>query len=196
MKTGNKNQAILLSVVAVGAIAFLAHQLMPAKFIPLGSVAAAPRAASTPSADLSKLPLTLLGNPYSHPKLATLPTITAAAPISDIDKNVPFDPFAGPLAKASIVTWGSGSNTADSAGEDRQKPQGPQIRVAAVIAVGEPEAMLEVNGKEATPFSVGDLIASNARLVQVSDASVKVRINGIVHEIAMGATYGLKENKE
>jgi hypothetical protein len=196
MKTGNKSQAVLLSVIAVGAIAFLAHQVMPAKLVSLGLVSTAPTVASTPPSDQVKLPLTLVGNPFSHPKLATKPAVVATTPTVDIDKNLPFDPFSGPLGRPSNDAGASGSNTADSAGKDRQKPQEPQIRLAAVIAVGAAEAMLEVNGKDAQAFSVGDLVTANTRLVSVRDAIVAVRINGVVHEIAMGETYGSKENKQ
>ena len=71
MKTGNKNQAVMLSVVAVGAIAFLVIELMPAKMRPSLAQILPTAGKTEPSIVVTNdLPLTLVGDPFSHPKLA------------------------------------------------------------------------------------------------------------------------------
>ena len=66
MKTGNKNQAMALSVVAVLAVGFLVYQLLPAKSKP-SFVARAPEVslAGRPG-KVDDMSLVVLGNPFSH----------------------------------------------------------------------------------------------------------------------------------
>ena len=189
MKTGNRNQAVILSVVALGAIAFLVIQLLPAKIRPtLGGSISQPVAGAPVSTDYA---LTLVGDPFSHPKLAIKPVAISSKSVpSDIDKSghIPVQPGA----PDGVVTPVSGSNPADIAGGHRQKPQGPVITVVAVVHAGTPVAMLEVAGKEARSFKEGDLLAPNARLISIGDNSVIVLVNGEVFDISTGDTYGSK----
>jgi len=196
MKTGNKKQAILLSVVAVGAIFFLGHQLMPSKLAAIGLASSAPAPATIKIDSGSDLPFALVGNPFSHPKLAVKPVAASQAqlPFSDIDKSGVFHPLASDLPATGSYTRDSGSTPEGNAGEDRQKDQAsPEIRLAAVMAVGQPIALLEVNGTEAKEFSVGDQVAEGTKLIKIEDRGVTIKVNGVLHFIAAGGTFGSKE---
>ncbi len=191
MKTGNRNQAIILSIVAVGAIVFLVIQLLPAKIRPtLGGLTSRPVADAPVSTNFA---LTLVGDPFSHPKLAVKPVAAVVSnPVpSDIDKSG-YTPVHWPGLPNVQDTTESGSNPADNAGTHRQKPKDPVITVVAVVHAGSPVAMLEVAGKEAQSFKEGDLLAPHARLISIGDGSVSVLINGEMHEISTGETYGSK----
>lgn len=195
MKTGNKTQAVVLSVVAVLAIAFLVYQLMPSQVKPLlGSGARTSTAAQSPGAS-QELTLAVLGNPFSHPMLATKPAAKdVKPPQSQIDKNgkiPPYDPGEPPGA-----TGGASPKTpADIAGKDRSKDKGPRIKLTAIMRVGDPVAMLAVDDKPGQAYGEGDLLAPNARLIKIGDSSITVRVSGVEHEIATGDSYGTPEDK-
>jgi hypothetical protein len=220
MKTGNKKQAMILSVVAVLAVAFLVYQLMPAKAKPF-SAPASPEVSLTQNASTSQnLSLAVLGNPFSHPKLASKPVVTdVKQPPSSIDKSGTFAPVSpgalpgagggspGQDGRSDSGAAGSGgaggqgssipNSPAENAGKDRKEIQGPRIKLTAIMRVGEPVAMLAVNDQPGKTYSEGDLLASNARLIKIGDSSVTVRINGKQHEIATGGSYGApEENKK
>ena len=198
MKTGNKNQAIVLSVVAVLAIAFLVYQLLPEKVKPTFA-ALSPAQVSTPAGHPSDdLSLALLGNPFSHPMLATKPAPGAVkptkAPEPQIDKTgslpVTFTrlPAAGQDGQAS-------KQPAESAGATRLKDQGPRIKLTAIMRVGDPVAMLEVDDQPAKALGEGDLIAKDSTLVSIGDGMVTIRVRGVEHQIAMGETFGSHEEQ-
>lgn len=201
MKTGDKKQAVILSVVAVLAIAFLGYQLRP-KTKPL--VAAGVQEASataTPSEDSEALPLTVIGNPFSHSKLATKspPKQAAAhsptpAPNSAIDKSGGFSP----LDPASVLALaGSGKQSAgteESAGASRYEEQAPLVTLTGLMSVDQPLAMLAVNNQEAKAYAVGDLVAEKTRLVKIRDSSVVLEVNGKTRVLGLGET--LKPKKE
>src|SRR5689334_6695374 len=136
MKTGNKNQAIILAVIAVGAVAFLVIQLLPAKIRPTLAGLAQRQVVEPPvSTDFA---LTLVGDPFSHPKLATKPvTVVSSSVPSDIDKSA-YNPIHWPGLPEITPAADPGSKPAENAGEHRQKPQGPQITVVAVMQAGTP----------------------------------------------------------
>jgi hypothetical protein len=50
-------------------------------------------------------------------------------------------------------------------------------------------AVLEIDGKDATAYKEGDLLAKNARLVAIHEGYVSVRINGTVHDLRAGDTF-------
>jgi hypothetical protein len=193
MKAGNKKQAAILSVVAVGAIGFLIYQLVPSK---VGNLAAAitgsgSNAAAAPSSAPDNLSLLVLGAPFSHPKLAAKPVVALAAPQmpSDINKNGkdPFNPGAPTDANSSTTTP---AGPDESAGEGQQEKKGPSIRVTAIMIVDQPIAMLSVDGGDAKQYSEGDQLSDRTRLISIGESSVTVRINGALHQIATGQTYG------
>lgn len=204
MKTGNKKQAIVLSAIALLAVAFLVYQLMPAKGTPF-SAAPTPAASSSgtpsPSQDLS---LAVMGNPFSHPKLASkvVSEMPSPQPKASIDKSgsVPLKPSGLPNPEdvdRSTPQGGTsgGSTPEDIAGNNRLKVQGPRIKLTAIMRVGEAVAMLEVNDQPEKTFVEGDRLAPNASLVKIGDSSITVLINGMKHEIATGDTYGSSEEK-
>lgn len=201
MKTGNKTQAVVLSFVAVLAIGFLVYQLLPSKVKPsiAGVAQTGSSVAPSATADVSQeLPLHLIGNPFSHPKLAThvAPAERKAPPPLPvgIDKSGSFTPVLGEPS-ATGGTAESGSQPAESAGNTRLKQQEPRIKLTAIMRVGDPVAMLEVDNRPGKAYGEGDLLANRATLVSIGDGAVTVRINGVPHEIALGHTYGSNEGQ-
>lgn len=192
MKAGNKNQATILAIVAVGAIGFLVVQLIPAKIRPMlgQGPATGPIVASTSMP--ADLPLALVGDPFSHPKLAVKvpPTQGGQAPQPDITGNIPF--MLGGFQRPDGQVQPTGTPE-DIAGKDRQKLQGPQITVLAVMDAGTPVAMLQVGGKEAKTYRAGDALAKHVRLTFVGHSFVKVKIGEDVVTIENGDTYGAED---
>ena len=203
MKMGDKNQAVILSLVAVGAVAFLVFQLMPGKVKSslMGSSASPSQAPSV--ATVAELPLMVTGDPFSHPKLAIKPPpkTTAVEPQRDISGHLPVNPGLGNPAlgsdSGSDSTSDSGSDSGsssglgpeDSAGKSQQKAKGPQITVMAVLQAGTPVAMLQVGSNESRTYAEGEMLAAGIRLVKVGDSYVLVRIHGVIHQISTGDSY-------
>lgn len=192
MKTGNKNQATILGIVAVGAIGFLVIQLIPAKIRPMLGQGPAAIPVVAPTSMPVDLPLALVGDPFSHPKLAVKapPTQAGQSFQPDITGNIPLM-FGGlPTAVGQVQPTGS---TEDIAGKDRLKLQGPQITVLAVMDAGTPVAMLQVGGKEAKTYRAGDALAKHVRLILVGHSFVEVKIGEDVVKIENGDTYGAED---
>jgi hypothetical protein len=192
VKTGNKNQAVILSIVAVGAVAFLVIELMPSRLRPsaLAQAATGHSLSSTVNVDL---PLALVGDPFSHPKLAVKKVVVESvpAPPSDINKgNNPFNPMlGGGLGDPSAQVQKSDS-AAENAGKDRQKQKGPQIALVAVMDAGTPVAMLQIDGKDGKTFKEGDKLARDVWLFHVDHSYVEIQVGHDVHRIHVGETYG------
>jgi hypothetical protein len=206
MKTGNKNQAMALSVVAVLAVGFLVYQLLPAKSKP-SFVARAPEVslAGRPG-KVDDMSLVVLGNPFSHPMLATKEaSAPSPAPAPAIDKSGHLPPMAvSGLPGTDGSAQGSNGSAdspgadggapgskgpADSAGNTRLNVRGPRIKLSAILRVGEPVAMLAIDDQPGKTYSEGDLLAPGTRLLSIGDGSVTVRIFGEEHVIATGDTY-------
>lgn len=196
MKTGNKAQAVVLSIVAVLAVGFLIYQLVPSQGKPFLGLAVASASPAQGASAPHELTLAVLGNPFSHPMLATKPVVThdVKQPPSQIDKSGTISPVTpGPLPGVNAKTGGNPPE--DNAGKHRLKVQGPRITLSAIIRVGESVAMLAINDKPGQTFSEGDTLAPNAKLIKIGDSSVTVRVNGIEHEIATGDRYEAPEDK-
>jgi len=200
VRTGNKMQVAVLSIVALGAVGFLAFQMMPSKLQPLVAVLTPSSSPSSPVVYNDHLPMTLVGNPFSHPALAVKPPATQAAkqgPPAPVDGVVEPISKGGRLPPARDSQQDDSSAPAESAGKDRKQQQGPSLRVAAVVAVGTPIAMIEVAGKDAQSYSPQDLIAPGVRLLKISDSGVIVRDHGTEVQIPVGKPYDpqAKENE-
>jgi hypothetical protein len=194
MKTGNKNQAVMLSIVAVGAIAFLVIQLMPGKNRPFLGGSPAPAQTDGAVHVPTDLPLALVGDPFSHPKLAVKEVVEPKQPPSELTGDIPVRPLViGPRLPnpAGVV---SSSNTEDSAGDNRQKQQGPQISLVGIMDAGTPVAMLQIAGKDQETFREGAMLDKDVWLLQIGHSFVKVLVRGEVHRIEPGETYGAPED--
>ena len=195
MKTGNKSQAMILAVVAVLAIGFLIYQLLPGKEKP-SFVARAPEVSLSPSAGaVATLSLEVAGNPFSHPKLAPSEpaAVPKAQPPSQIDKSGSVTPVSPEMPQVAGQT--PGTNAAENAGKTRLKIQGPSIKLTAIMRVGDPVAMLNVNDKSGQTFGVGDLIDPKTRLIAIGGSSITVEFLGEEHEIATGETCKLSKDE-
>lgn len=215
MKTGNKKQAIVLSIVALAAIGFLVMQVLPSKV--KNSLAAI--TGRTPDVVATQvptnLPLALIGDPFSHPKLAVKPPVPVQTGQPALNGRIGvFHPPAVPDANGdsgSGTGSGAGGNTggssgtnsdsgttsgpAENAGGSQQKQQGPQITVLAVMQAGTPVAELQVANNDAQMYSEGALLAKGTRLLKISESGVEIRLNGVVHKIATGETYSADDGE-
>jgi hypothetical protein len=200
MKTGDKKQAIALTAVAVLAIGFLGSRLIPSKSATVKAVRAAEAAKPELGSDVLDLPLAVLSNPFSHPKLAVqtvkvdpTPTPPQKTPKPDIDKGkLPdwaggtggdFSPPVDPGDPNSGAT-----NTEENAGETRKTPRGPRIRVIALMRVGHPLAMLAVNDGSSETFRIGQQILEGVKLAGIGDSFVTVSDFGKLRRIKVGET--------
>ncbi|MEA2554350.1 MAG: hypothetical protein QOJ65_2526 [Fimbriimonadaceae bacterium] len=201
MKTGDKKQAIALTAVAVLAIGFLGSRLIPSKSATVKAVRAAEAAKPELGSDVLDLPLAVLGNPFSHPKLAvqTVKVDQAQTPApkkppkTDIDKGKLPD-WAGDTGGDSAPPFDPGdpnsgtTNTEENAGETRKTPRGPRIRVIALMRVGHPLAMLAVNDGNSVTFGVGEKILDGVKLAGIGDSFVTVSDFGKLRRIKVGET--------
>lgn len=193
MKVGDKKQAAILTIVAVLALGFLFTQLLPGKRVKFQLPVEVRSAEEKPKAS-EELPLAVIGNPFSHPKLATKPVLAASPGTNfqpDIDKSGHLTPYSpGPLPDA-----GGTGDPAETAGNDRQEKQVPRVTLTGLMRVDEPLAMLAVENREAKSYAMGDLVAENARLIAIGDNSVTIRVNGKPRELRMGETLGPKKEQ-
>jgi len=189
MKVGDKKQATILFIVAIGAIAFLAIQLVPGEIkSPLGGLAASANQTGGPAL-ATELPLMVAGDPFSHPKLATKPAPKEQPAEPPRDINTGYGPFSPPGLGNPNSEPNSAAGPEESAGNSQQKPQGPQIALMAVMQAGTPVAMLQVGSNQPKNYAEGEIVADNVRLIKVADSYVLVRVYGTVHRIATGDTY-------
>lgn len=221
MKTGDKKQAVILTVVAVLAVGFLGYRLIPAGSKAVTALRSGEPGVKGASREL-QLPLVVTGNPFSHPKLATLPIAATQSPLPNapIDKSgtFPFQPGRPPGASDGSGSGqgpgasdgsGSGQGPGASDGSDsghgpdesagvirRLKEQVPRISVIAIMRVERPLAMLSINNTNSRAFYEGDLVAPGVRLVKVGDNVVVVKVNGKLRSIAVGSEIGGEEDSK
>lgn len=195
MKASNQKQVAVLSVVAVGAIAFLGSTLFS-----LGD-RGGPAAASPPEGtrDLSpaRAPASdLLGDPFSHPQLAVMSDGPSVPPKSEVEASPPSGlpaadtmpaPSGGlepaklpgviPMSPRIEVVPDDSPQPAEIAGNDRKdsEAQTPLIALTAIVTVERPVAFMKLNNGESSAFRPGDALAPGIRLLQIEPDFVSFR---------------------
>lgn len=185
MTTGDPKQAIILSVVAVGAIGFVVFRMIPRGETPVG-IATSPRQVTTDTtADQpKKFPTVVLSNAFWHPKIGERPIVTTPPSTGgtkrtpngsgSVRPETPFDGLSGQLPPVG--------NT----GENQQLKEGPKIRLDAIIGTdGKREALLSFGTDELHKAYVGSKFADVA-VVAITDTTVRIRIGKKEHVIAVG----------
>lgn len=196
MRTGDVKQAVILSVVALAALVFLGVRVPPRGSSLLPMLGGAPR--ETVSATLptgESLPLALVGNPFSHPKLAPPQQRPAAAnPRPDIDKSGGFAPMA-----VDELPNPNGRPTSDppeeSAGIARQQEQEPRISLNAIMRVEGPVALLSLNRGKAELHKSGDELTKGVRLVDIGQTEVTLSVFGRKRVLQVGGSLGNSEKQ-
>ena len=201
MKTGNKSQAVILTVVAIGAIGFLVIQLLPAKLKPIVGLSTSAASGSQTSIVDTNLPLMLVGDPFSHPKLAVKKEaqspgpkppreiLRGAFPLGLPGLDAPgVEPMSGSGDGGSEPDLGS--KTEENAGTSQQKQQVPQISLVGIEDAGTPVALLQVGNEEERTYRAGEKLAKGVWLTVVDHGFVEVRVGDEDHRIGLGEKYG------
>lgn len=183
MKVGDKKQAVILSVVAIGAIAFMGMQLIPkgARFV---ATAGKPEAPATVEPEPVTLQLAVLSNSFSHPKLAPeKPDTPEVEPLEpdELSRKMTgeiFAPMLPPIQGMAIQrVVADDPEPEENAGSDRKSQQEPlTLKVTGIVDVGEPVAFISVRKKASRPVKVGERIEPGVRLLEIRDNVVTVRI--------------------
>ena len=182
METGNPKQVAILSVMAVGALGFLATRLggkSPAVALTATAQAEGRKANTVPSDS------PLLIDPFSHPKLAPAkPTTPAADPnvktasmsplTGDIEGTLPL--ATEPLATEIVAAHGQKqAKTIESPEKPAQTPvEHVEIALEATAGASEDVAFLSIDGADSQPFHPNDLVKGKVRLLRIEDGAVVV----------------------
>ena len=189
MKVGNPIHAILLSLVAVGAISFFVMRLVPARSgEPVAAAAVAPASsgrAVTPSA----LPREILRDAFSNPKLVkqVLATLNKdkkpAEKQTDASSDEP--PFAliGPLPTSPDLriqhvetAAKSDDKPSESAGISRDKESKPNssIELKGIMRVKTPLALMTIEGHQDETVALGEYVTADYRLTGFTQNAVRL----------------------
>jgi hypothetical protein len=215
LKTGNKKQATILAIVAVGALAFLIVQFLPAKG--RGSlIALVTGRTEEPSnaIDSSGLPLVLVRDAFSHPKLALAredakPAQDSAAPSQgQLRGTLGVDGFS-PATVDSLpgTIEGSESGIADDSDmdppptgrlpEENTRPSQQVNKAAmrklvlrAVVLAGHSVAFISIDGEPERTFREGEAVVPGIRVMAINRDGVKLKIGGKLRFVAVGQEVG------
>lgn len=172
MKVGNKNQVVILSILAIGSIGFLINQLFPgvgSTGLKLLSLAKSEKSdASTRTARLSA-PLKILGDPFSSSALIpTKASKNEAAGVEDTSKHS-VSPSKNGVPK--IPKFSELSGGVDPVHPDGDSPvldqkdqikegigKSTRLKLYAVAMADRPVAMLNFNGEDKDSIQLGSRI--------------------------------------
>jgi hypothetical protein len=186
-------------VFATGAVGFLAFSVAGLGKTVVSRMSALPRGPDDARTSETTLPLELLGDPFSHPKLtsaaaeveasmtATPPSGEGEAPPSlpggrgGFSGLAPFNVGIGPRLP-------NGEQPAETAGGNRDIEGGRRLSVAlsAIVKVNRAVALLSVNDGESRAFRKGDLICPGLRLVEIGAGAVTLRTPQKTFELKVG----------
>lgn len=202
MKVGDPKQARILSVVAVGAVAFVIIQLLPGGGSTVGKVSQQIQdrlknlntSNDTDSGAVKSFPPMLARNVFDHPYLSKTkadaepekPTARAVEPDSDHSPVPPALPGL-PALEASPVP-SSGESKPDLPVQPEVQPV--SITVEGVILRPSPTALISVNQESTTP-AIGDLVANGYRLYKITEDSVVLTRKGKKKTVPVGGSLTL-----
>lgn len=197
MRPSNPKQVLILSIVAVGAIGFLGTSILGiGKSVVSRLAEGGEETKSDPVA--ATRPTDLLGDPFSHPKLALAsePTNPDSKPDAapkpaqppNLDGTLPPLPGTRPLQPNVGIVPDTEVQPDETTGNSR-KPDGkvgPRVALTAVVKVKNSIAFLSVNGGETRAYRQGDLLAPGFRLIAVGEGQVTIRNAQATFQMAVG----------
>lgn len=198
MTLSNTQKLILLSVAATGAVGFLAISVAGLGQTVVSRMSATPRGSDEARTSETTLPLELLGDPFSHPKLTSAAAEVEAAKTEqppDADTMPPALPgglsgFNGlaPLNVGVGPQLPGGAQPAENAGASRDIEGGRRLSIAlsAIVKVNRAVALLSVNDGETRAFRKGDLVCPGIRLMEIGTSSVWLRTPEKTFELKVG----------
>lgn len=204
MKVGDPKQARILSVVAVGAVAFVIIQLLPGGGSTVGKVSQQIQdrlknlnsSNDTNSGAVKSFPPMLSRNVFDHPYLSKTkadaepekPTARTDEPDSSSDHSPVPPALPGlPVLEASPIP-SSGESKPDLPVQPEVQPV--SITVEGVILRPSPTALISVNLESTTP-AVGDLVANGYRLYKITEDSVILTRKGKKKTVPVGGSLTL-----
>ena len=183
MKLGNPKHVVVLSFVAIGALAFVFSRLIPhgppaAKAAP-GELLANLGHSST----VTGLPVEVRRDAFSHPALLKKYLETLSPDKLPPGPKLPsaFHPLVGRLDRDSklwleaVETPSPGSKKpSESAGTSRQLDGKPKSKIAlrAILRTAKPLALVTIDGHEDVTVGLGEYIDANYRITQFSQNAV------------------------
>ncbi len=193
MTTGNKSQAIVLSIVALGAIGFLGKTVLGGGSGKLSLAHSARTAKPSSNFHLSMLDSSLTVDPFSSPKLATkaadraIPSDVTASkePRAHRDTSAEFAPMplSGPVALPGTLIEHPEGNTGNHRSQDRAVLT---VRLNATLRVEQQLAVISIGSEEAREYRAGSTIAPGISIVAIGDDRVTFSAHGIKKSIAVG----------
>lgn len=198
MKTGNKQQAIVLSVVAVGALGFLGLQVkgIAARNAvqPLANQPAATGPAKATAGVDRDLPRTLFSDPFSHPALPR--TVTASTePTAQVQTaKLPTQKLPQLPGHIELTPLRPDAAQIEAGAEDRSAPRaasGPTLCLQAVISSPQAVAFVSIDGKDPQKVTAGQTIFSGLAVTSITDGAIEVRFAKGTRRLRVGETIQL-----
>lgn len=182
MKTGNKQQAMILCVVAVLAVGFLIWQILPGKKSLATARAADASTSSGGQLVALDLPRYVIGSPFSHSRLAPEDDGSGAeVPIGALTGVLPF------AIPGDVQIRRNGVAPEENAGETRQQERTPsQLTLSAIMRLDKPVAIFSSDIDSGSPYEVGDVLANNVRLIRIADGAVVLQMGKGIKTLHVG----------
>ena len=195
MTLTSAQKLILLSVMATAAVGFLAFSVAGLGKTVVSRMSASPRDTEEVKESQTTLPLELLGDPFSHPKLtaeAAKPGAIATPGATTMPPALPGGVTGltgvGPFQVGLDPQFPGGDQPAESAGLNRNMEGGRRLSVSltAIVKVSRAVALLSVNNGETRAFRQGDLVCPGLRLIEIGSGAVTLRTPEKTFELKVG----------
>jgi hypothetical protein len=183
MKLGNPKHVIVLSIAAIGALAFVILRLIPSGPRAAKAASSEAPAISGHGSPVNGLPTEVARDAFSHPALYKRYLETASK--EDLPPTArlpnPIRPLLGKLDPISRVAYDqleaadvAGSKPTKNAGITRQVDGKPKSKIAlkAIMRAAKPLALVTIDGHEDVTVGLGEYIDATYRITQFSQNAV------------------------
>jgi hypothetical protein len=178
MKVGNIGQAILLSIVAVAAVAFLVIQLK-GRHAPTAQTSSANASASPNIHTASlELPRTVYGDPFTHPALPRR-VPPKKQPVKPDTKVASLGAGGGLSGSLPYPVGGPPQVSPEAANDDAKKPPEEakdSVELGAIMTEPRAVALFSVNGKPLRSYEIGESVTKRAKVAAIRMGSVELQL--------------------
>lgn len=194
MKTGNPRTAGFLSVVALFAIGFALFRIFVPPSRPASSSLVPQDSSPVQTNDHRSDKPFVYGDPFWHPKVASLITSNDPREHSEVDlANQPPPRFPLSLVPG-LAPWesqnpGESTPPAETTKPDQQSPKETlkaELTLKAILRVSEPVAFISINGNPTEAYKVGDEVLPSVRVKSIDDRSVRLVREGKTVVLTVG----------
>ncbi|GEM_PF-6679410 len=180
METGDPKQVAVLALLAVGAVGFLVTRLGARGSAPVAIAGATVRKAA-PSRPAGSL--TVMRDPFSHPKLAVKPTTidVPSEPPTTLPSEARPSPLTGDLPKVPFLPTAVAAVPLSPDAPPKAEAEAPKKAPVAVVTTVALEAtagatdavaFLSVDGAESRAFRANEFVKGAVRVVRVDEGAV------------------------